>query len=146
MSGGICIAWRFEINLKRLKKRTEYMVNGPVDVMQMTIITPLPGTRLFNRLEGEKRLLYRNYPDDWSHYDMTEVTFKPKHMKPAELLSIMEQSSSRIYSKTVMFKKFMKTFLSTRSLATALWALNSNLNYRSVALGGRRSISGGRSS
>jgi hypothetical protein len=51
---------------------------------------------------------------------MTEVTFKPKHMEPAELLSIMEQSSSRIYSKTVMFKKFMKTFLSTRSLATAL--------------------------
>ena len=31
----------------KLKRRSDYMINKPVDVMQTTFLTPLPGTRLF---------------------------------------------------------------------------------------------------
>ena len=35
-----------------LQRRSEYMVRSGVDVMQSTVLTPLPGTRLFRHLEA----------------------------------------------------------------------------------------------
>jgi radical SAM superfamily enzyme YgiQ (UPF0313 family) len=118
-----------------LHRRTSYILSSGVDVMQTTYLTPLPGTRLFGRLRDEKRLLYTNFPDDWVHYDMTEVTFKPLLMEPQELGQAMQESSRRLYNRWSLWRKLLKTWRSTRNLTTAIWAYSSNKNYRNVALG-----------
>ncbi len=46
------------------------------------ILTPYPGTPLFEQLEAEGRLLHR----DWELYDTAHVVFRPKHLTPEELL------------------------------------------------------------
>lgn len=45
------------------------------------ILTPYPGTPLFRQMEGEGRLLHRN----WDLYDTAHVVFQPRHMSPEEL-------------------------------------------------------------
>jgi radical SAM superfamily enzyme YgiQ (UPF0313 family) len=45
------------------------------------ILTPYPGTPLFERLDAERRLLHR----DWELYDTAHVVFRPKHLTPDEL-------------------------------------------------------------
>lgn len=35
----------------KLKRRTDYMISNSLDVMQTTFLTPLPGTRLFERYQ-----------------------------------------------------------------------------------------------
>ncbi len=117
-----------------LQKRIEYIINSPVDVMQTTILTPLPGTRLFEKFKSEDRLLYDKFPDDWVHFDMTEVTFKPLHMTHKQLSQIMSYSNRCLYTKKIIFSKFLKTLFSTKSLTTSIWACSSNFNYRNVAL------------
>ncbi|MBU7041918.1 MAG: B12-binding domain-containing radical SAM protein [Theionarchaea archaeon] len=116
-----------------LRYRTDYILKSGVDVMQTTYLTPLPGTRLFTRLQNENRLLYNMFPEDWDHYDMTEVTFMPQLMTPEDLKSAMDESSSRLYSKTSIYRKFFKTWRATKSFTTAMWAYTSNMNYRHVA-------------
>jgi len=116
-----------------LRSRTDYILRSNVDVMQTTYLTPLPGTRLFTRLQNENRLLYSNFPDDWDHYDMTEVTFVPRAMTPEHLKSAMDKASSRLYSKTSIYRKFFKTWRATKRFTTAMWAYTSNMNYRNVA-------------
>jgi hypothetical protein len=96
----------------------------------------LPGTRLFRRLRDENRLLYTNFPADWDHYDMTEVAFRPLLMEPQELVEEMDESVRRLYRRPSVWRKFAKTWRATRSLTTAMWAYNSNVNYRNVAFGG----------
>jgi radical SAM superfamily enzyme YgiQ (UPF0313 family) len=118
-----------------LHHRTSYILSSGVDVMQTTYLTPLPGTRLFGRLRDEKRLLYTNFPADWIHYDMTEVTFKPLLMEPQRLGKAMHESNRRLYNRWSLWRKFLKTWCSTRNFTTAMWAYNSNMNYRNVALG-----------
>ena len=118
-----------------LHHRTSYILSSRVDVMQTTYLTPLPGTRLFGRLREEKRLLYTNFPADWIHYDMTEVTFKPLLMEPQRLGKAMRESNRRLYNRWSLWRKFLKTWRSTRNFTTAMWAYNSNMNYRNVALG-----------
>jgi radical SAM superfamily enzyme YgiQ (UPF0313 family) len=52
-----------------------------VDLAQYTILTPLPGTKLFRQFEQEGRLLHR----DWSLYDTLHCVYKPRRMTPGEL-------------------------------------------------------------
>jgi radical SAM superfamily enzyme YgiQ (UPF0313 family) len=116
-----------------LCRRTDYIINSAVDVIQTTYLTPLPGTRLFNRLKNKGLLLYTRLPDDWFHYDMTEVTYKPFSMSSQELEDIMTRSVLRLYSRRTIFRKFFKTLFATRSFVTAMWAYSSNINYQNVA-------------
>jgi len=52
-----------------------------IDIPRYSIYTPYPGTRLFQRLEEEVRIL--SY--DWGDYDTMHVVFRPQHMSPVEL-------------------------------------------------------------
>jgi radical SAM superfamily enzyme YgiQ (UPF0313 family) len=119
----------------KLHQRTNYILNSGIDVMQITYLTPLPGTRLFNKLKDEGRLHYTDFPSDWVHYDMTEVTHKPLSMSREELAKAMYESTHRLYNRRTIWRKFMKTWRSTRNLTTAMWAYSSNMNYRNVAFG-----------
>lgn len=60
---------------------TEFARRCRIDTAQFNVLTPLPGTRLFKRIEDEKRLLHRR----WRYYDGLHVVFKPRHMTPQQL-------------------------------------------------------------
>ncbi|WP_236909378.1 B12-binding domain-containing radical SAM protein [Clostridium sp. Cult3] len=49
--------------------------------LQPAILTPYPGTPLYEQFEKEDRLLIK----DWQYYDMMNVVFEPKNMSPWEL-------------------------------------------------------------
>ncbi len=53
-----------------------------LDVVDFCVLTPLPGTPLFTRLEKEGRILTR----DWSRYTLNQVVFVPKQMTAEQLL------------------------------------------------------------
>jgi radical SAM superfamily enzyme YgiQ (UPF0313 family) len=120
---------------ERLQRRADYMIHSGVDVMQTTFLTPLPGTRLFDRYHKEERLLYTDFPHDWEHYDMTEVVYRPGSLEPAQLTQTMRWHNKRMYAWPVLFRKALSTFWQTHDLTATMFALNSNRNYRNVAQG-----------
>ncbi len=65
-----------------------------IDTFQLMVETPLPGTRLWQRVAAEGRLL----SDDWSLFDGHHVVMAPAQMTPLELqLSVLE-AMRRFYS------------------------------------------------
>jgi radical SAM superfamily enzyme YgiQ (UPF0313 family) len=118
--------------LHKLEMRGDYMICSAVDVMQTTYLTPLPGTRLFDRLKKEKRLLYTNFPQDWTHYDMTEVVFLPGKMGKEDLICGMRSANKKMYSSPVLIRKAIKTYLLTKNGMAAMFAWSSNQNYKHV--------------
>jgi radical SAM superfamily enzyme YgiQ (UPF0313 family) len=120
----------------KLQRRANYMIyNQGIDVMQRTRLTPLPGTRLFDRYQQEGRLLYSNFPQDWDHYDMTEVVHRPGSLDPQQLNQTMKKLDRRMYSLPVLFCKRLITFWQTRDKIATMFAWNSNINYRNVGRG-----------
>lgn len=115
-----------------LTKRSHYILQSNIDVLQTTLMTPLPGTRLYNRLFKENRLLYTDFPKDWEHYDMAELLFQPKLMNGEELCLAKDAGTALWNKPGQLLIRFLKTLSSTRSFTTAMWALSSNLNYRKV--------------
>lgn len=52
-----------------------------IDAVNFALLTPYPGTPLFNRLENEGRILTR----DWSKYNRKNVVFQPRNMTKEQL-------------------------------------------------------------
>jgi radical SAM superfamily enzyme YgiQ (UPF0313 family) len=117
-----------------LKNRTDYILSSSVDVTQASVMTPLPGTRLFEKFRNEERLICRDFPKDWQHFHFSDVVFTPARMTPQELAESTNRAYQEICSMAGIRKKFIRTLWNTRSLRSAVWAWNSNLNYRSVGL------------
>jgi radical SAM superfamily enzyme YgiQ (UPF0313 family) len=67
----------------------------------LSVLTPLPGTRLFRRFDREGRLLY----NDWRKYDGRQVCFKPKLMSPEALQNGYNWAMQQVSSYESIFKR-----------------------------------------
>ncbi len=63
--------------------------------VQVTVLTPFPGTALYRRLEKEGRLLH---PGEWDRCTLFDVTFQPKQMSVAQLEGGLETLMARLYT------------------------------------------------
>ena len=115
------------------ERTAKFILDTKIDAAQLTTLTPLPGTRLYDRLRSEGRLLYTNYPDDWKRYDLFEAVFRPKHMSPDELEEGVRQVYERVASRLASLRRALDLLVHTGSLdwygavVTYLW----NRGYRS---------------
>lgn len=112
-----------------LYDRAEYILKSSVDAWQTTILTPLPGTGLYNRFKAENRIVYTDYPDDWSRYDFSEPVIVPKHMTTLELDETIKDVWLKLYNRKTVRKQFRRSLWNLRSFKKAMWGYVSNYNY-----------------
>ncbi len=79
----------------------QFIQENEIEVLNMNILTPFPGTGLYDRFETEGRLLHH----DWPQYDMNHVVFQPKGMTPEELLQGYLWAIKYLASPTVILKR-----------------------------------------
>jgi radical SAM superfamily enzyme YgiQ (UPF0313 family) len=72
----------------------DFLEKNGIILATFNILTPLPGTALFNRLISEDRILTK----DWSLYDMGHCVFQPKRMSKENLESGFHSLLNRFYS------------------------------------------------
>ena len=76
------------------ERTVEFTVENKILTASFHILTPLPGTRAFARLEAEGRLLHR----DWSRYDTYHAVFQPRRMTPEQLEEGYKQAKRQFAS------------------------------------------------
>jgi anaerobic magnesium-protoporphyrin IX monomethyl ester cyclase len=81
-------------NLDTIRQTVDFVHRHHIDTVQFLILTPLPGTATFARLEQEGRLLHK----DWRYYDTMHVVFKPAQFTPYQLQQHMVESFETFYS------------------------------------------------
>jgi radical SAM superfamily enzyme YgiQ (UPF0313 family) len=112
-----------------LYARRDFIKNSTIDSYQCTILTPLPGTVLFERMKSQNRIALTNYPTDWQQYDNTKAAIILPNMNPGEIESTMHEIWLSLYNKKAMRKKMFRTLWNTRSFTTAYWSYATNHNY-----------------
>jgi radical SAM superfamily enzyme YgiQ (UPF0313 family) len=75
-----------------------FAVEARIDLPRFAVVTPFPGTSLFQRLESEGRILTRN----WELYDGQHVVFQPAKMSVDELQHGVETAWKYAYSARSM--------------------------------------------
>lgn len=117
-----------------MQRKVKYILKNRIDVIQTTLLTPLPGTRLFADFQSNNRLISPNFPRDWDLYDMGPLTYSIKNLNNDVFLKIHRRDQKKLYSRFSLYKKFLKTWIHCKSIQTAMWAYSSNKNYRNVSL------------
>jgi radical SAM superfamily enzyme YgiQ (UPF0313 family) len=94
----------FDHDSKKIFKETwNFVKKSKIYTASFSILTPLPGTPVYNRLFNEDRLLTK----DWSKYNFQKnVVFKPKNMTELELI----EGFKWVYSNYYSFSEFIKRF------------------------------------
>lgn len=76
------------------EKTVEFLQENKVPIATFFILTPAPGSVIWEKMVKEKRILH----NDWSKYNDAEVVFKPKKMTADELTEGLWRSYERYYS------------------------------------------------
>ncbi len=72
----------------------DWLVRNKVETVTAHILTPYPGTKLFERFQSEGRIFDTN----WDHYNTAHVVFQPKNMSPKELYEGYRWLYKKFYS------------------------------------------------
>lgn len=102
----------------------DFMEEAGIQNATFNILTPYPGTPLFQKLEEERRIL--TY--DWTKYNArTDVVFRPKQLSPEELLHGFARANRRFYSLSSVRRRL------SRSPVGLYWTLPLNLIYHHLS-------------
>jgi radical SAM superfamily enzyme YgiQ (UPF0313 family) len=100
-----------------------FVIDSAIDLPRFSILTPFPGTPLFDRLDRQSRILTRN----WELYDGQHVVFQPQNMSVRELQEGHERAWKRAYRVSAIARRLAG---SRTQLPIAVMA---NLGYRFYA-------------
>jgi len=103
----------------------EKMYEWELDAVEVNILTPYPGTPLYDRLEMEGRILTK----DWSRYNQVEVVFQPKQMSPEELFAGARRVARQYYSVLDVIRRAVRVMWRVKKPAAVLPA-GTNYTFR----------------
>lgn len=83
----------------------DFVTRAKIEVPYFSILTPYPGTRLYERMQAEQRILSR----DWSLYDTSNVVIRPKLLTPEQLQEGYLNTFRAAYEKPCMAARFKDT-------------------------------------
>jgi radical SAM superfamily enzyme YgiQ (UPF0313 family) len=120
-------------NLESLRRSRTFLKKSTIDVFQLTPLTPLPGTRLYERLSRQDRICYTHYPEDWRRYAFLESVIRPLHFSKEDLDQELFILRRRLWgSYLYLIARFLRTLWKTRSITTALAASKMNRSFRTM--------------
>lgn len=80
---------------------TQWVEDNRLECATFHILTPYPGTPLFQQMEREGRLLHR----DWSRYDTSHVVFRPRRMTVEQLEAGYAWCYRRLFSHASIWRR-----------------------------------------
>ena len=102
---GMFIFGSDEDTIQTFRDTVDFAIKMRIDTVQFMILTPLPGTPLFKKLESEGRLLTK----DWELYDGHHVVFQPAKMSAWQLQKETVKAYMRFYSLKHLFQNLPLT-------------------------------------
>ncbi|MCK9612265.1 MAG: cobalamin-dependent protein [Bacteroidales bacterium] len=97
-----------------------------IDNFILRFLTPLPKTRLYERLEQQGRLLYTSFPEDWIYYNLATITYKSDHGTTDDFYRAYQKTHELMFApykgliKDPFKYKFFQTVILTKSIRIAI--------------------------
>ena len=96
-----------------------------IDVLEINILTPYPGTPLFKRLDEAGRI----FTKDWTKYNQVEIVYEPENMTVEELYEGTRRVAKEFYTLKNITKRNMK-ILSIVKNPGAIIPATTNFSFR----------------
>ena len=117
-----------------INNRVDFVLESDIDSYFLSVATPLPGTRFFEKVQKEGRLIYSNFPQDWEQYDWANLVHKPSLMSFEEAKNAIANAYEKAYSFSNIKKKYKQSVKILGSEDTAYLNYLSNMDFREIYL------------
>jgi radical SAM superfamily enzyme YgiQ (UPF0313 family) len=104
-----------------------------IDTIQITNLTPLPGTKMYDRYLTEGRIFATQYPEDWERYTFVETVYHPRNMTAQRLDEVIYELRHIAAKENWVWKRTLRTLWRTRSLLTAAFIHGMNVGWKRMA-------------
>jgi radical SAM superfamily enzyme YgiQ (UPF0313 family) len=98
------------------ERAVEFLTKNQVELAYFNVLTPLPGTALFDRYNAAGRIFDR----DWAKYDGKHVVFQPSRMTPEQLQEGFHWANHQFYSLPNIWRRLS----GTQQRLIARWEMN----------------------
>jgi radical SAM superfamily enzyme YgiQ (UPF0313 family) len=98
-----------------------------VDILNALFLTPLPGTRLWEQMGSNDRIVARDFPGDWQYYTLGLPTARYRNFTWAQIIQEMDACDRSFYSWRGIVGRVTR---GVSGLRQPLLSLVSNLSYR----------------
>lgn len=98
-----------------------------LDMLNALFLTPLPGTRLWDKMQGEGRIAAHDYPQDWRYYTLTYPVADYKQLSQNQIIREMECCDKTFYSAWRTLQRMWRSVWRGRPIVSLI----GNLSYRS---------------
>ncbi|MBI5244719.1 MAG: B12-binding domain-containing radical SAM protein [Elusimicrobia bacterium] len=119
-------------DVSAFERTLRFLQEAPFDALQLSILTPQPGTPLFEDFDKAGRILDR----DLSHYDFRHTVIRPKRMTPSELQEGADWLYSQFYRLDRILLRVLRAALTLGVIpAVLVWRLNRTYRYDNIREG-----------
>ena len=121
-----------EDTVESLKRTIDQVLSWDINYLYIMVLTPLPGTRLYEQMKREDRIANQN----WSLYDCIHPVIRFKSISAADLMGCLWSGYGRFYSMRSILKRMWRF----RREYIAYFPRDSALDEVFFSLGMRKSI------
>jgi len=100
------------------KQLADFLVRSGIDMVQISLLTPLPGTKLMENLQKEGRLIYQNFPQDWDKYRFSYMVHRPNGIDPETIYTGNNYIKHRLYSFPTYQIRMLRSLLSLKNIGS----------------------------
>jgi radical SAM superfamily enzyme YgiQ (UPF0313 family) len=108
-----------------------------LDILNVNFMTPLPGTRLWHRMESEQRIVRNQFPEDWKYYTLKFPVARFMNLSWPDALAEMQICYRNFYSYPRLLRR---VFRNLREMRKPISTLGVNLSSRRGAISFTRKI------
>ena len=98
-----------------------------LDILNVLVLTPLPGTRLWKNMEEQGRLIAGDFPRDWKYFTLTFPVARYKKLSWEEIVAERKCCYRHFYSYTNIVRRVIRSILCR---GNGVFVLISNLVFR----------------
>jgi radical SAM superfamily enzyme YgiQ (UPF0313 family) len=106
-------------------RTADFVLRNRITLPRFYVLTPIPGTPLFERMEREGRII----DDDFGHYNASQVVFQPARMSSEDLQRGYWRLYDRVFAPRSILTRVFGNPMS-QSLLSLCFLLGVNLHYR----------------
>ncbi|MFO7795096.1 MAG: B12-binding domain-containing radical SAM protein [Promethearchaeati archaeon] len=109
---------------KSIYELRDFIHDSGIDIPNITMLTPYPGTRLYEKLYSQERLFNNSF---WLEEPPPLIAFKPKNLNVHQLLEIYYDLIISLNDFKSSFRRFLDSFIRKRSIKNAAFSLAESL-------------------
>lgn len=108
------------------KLLSNFLIASGIDIVQICILTPLPGTRLMEQMSEDRRLIFDDFPTDWDKYRFSYIVHKIQGLETEEVYAGNNYLKNSIYSFPTYQYRLARSFFKLKNIYKFIAVLKMN--------------------